>query len=86
MAQLIVRNIEEDVAQKLKERAAKNGVSAEEEHRNILREAVNGKDEAIENEYSGMDFKQFLMAMPNVGTDEDFSGIEGAFREVDLSD
>ena len=40
MAQLIVRKIEDNVVRKLKERAAKDGVSMEEEHRRILRETL----------------------------------------------
>jgi antitoxin FitA len=43
MAQLIVRNLEEAVKCKLKQRAARNGRSMEEEVRQILRDAV--KDE-----------------------------------------
>ena len=37
MAQLIVRNIEEEVVQALKERAVRHRRSAEAEHREILR-------------------------------------------------
>jgi plasmid stability protein len=40
MAQLIVRNLEESVKRKLKQRAARNGQSMEEEVRRILRSAV----------------------------------------------
>ncbi len=40
MAQLLVRNIPEALAKKLKQRAAEHGVSAEEEHRRILQEAL----------------------------------------------
>lgn len=40
MAQLIVREIEDSVAQALRERAARNGRSAEAEHRILLREAL----------------------------------------------
>ena len=43
MAQLLVRNLEEDVKAKLRRRARRNGRSAEEEVRAILRNAV--KDE-----------------------------------------
>ena len=82
MAQLLVRKLDESVVQKLKERAAKNGVSAEEEHRRILNEAMNGRDDGK----SKMSFKEFLMSMPDVGNDEDFARIEGSIRDVDLSD
>jgi plasmid stability protein len=40
MAQLLVRNISEDLALRLKRRAAEHGVSAEEEHRRILQESL----------------------------------------------
>ncbi len=43
MAQLIVRNLEEAVKRKLKQRAARHGHSMEQEIREILRNAV--KDE-----------------------------------------
>jgi plasmid stability protein len=40
MAQLIVRNLEDTVKRKLKQRAARNGRSMEDEVRDILRNAV----------------------------------------------
>lgn len=40
MAQLVVRNLEDDIRNKLKERARKHGRSMEEEVRAILRSAV----------------------------------------------
>lgn len=40
MAQVVVRNIEEDVKTKLKQRAAQHGWSMEEEVRQILRNAT----------------------------------------------
>jgi antitoxin FitA len=40
MAQLLVRNVPDEVVRALKLRAAVNGVSAEEEHRRILAEAM----------------------------------------------
>ncbi len=81
MAQLIVRNIEDEVAQKLKERAAKNGVSAEEEHRRILAAVLNGKESELKKS-----FKEHLMSMPDVGTDEDFARPKDYGREIDFSD
>lgn len=45
MAQLLVRNIDDEVVKKLKERAAAKGVSAEAEHRAILREALGVKED-----------------------------------------
>jgi plasmid stability protein len=43
VAQLLVRNLDPALVQKLRERAAKNGVSMEEEHRRILYHALMGK-------------------------------------------
>lgn len=40
MAQLLVRNLEEDVKEKLRQRALRHGHSTEEEVRQILRSAV----------------------------------------------
>jgi antitoxin FitA len=42
MAQLVVRNLEDEVKQRLRVRAARNGRSMEEEVRAILRDAVSG--------------------------------------------
>ena len=43
MAQLVVRNLEDDVKAKLQKRARQHGRSTEEEVRDILRSAVNDK-------------------------------------------
>ncbi len=45
MAQLVVRNLDDDVKAKLQRRAKRHGRSTEEEVRDILRNAVN-KDES----------------------------------------
>ena len=45
MAQVIVRNIDDDVKAGLKQRASQHGWSMEEEVRQILRRAVNEKTE-----------------------------------------
>lgn len=45
MAQLLVRNIDETLVHKLKRRAVEHGVSAEEEHRRILREVLSRPDD-----------------------------------------
>jgi antitoxin FitA len=44
MAQLVVRNIENEVKVRLQRRARRHGRSMEEEVRDILRNAVNEKD------------------------------------------
>ena len=74
MAQLIVRELEESVVRALKVRAAKKGVSAEAEHRAILREVLVHR--------SGRSLKEALLAMPDVGDDADFE-IE---RDLDRDD
>lgn len=48
MAQLVVRNIEETVKNRLKRRAARRGRSLEAEVRDILRHAVQGDEAASE--------------------------------------
>jgi len=63
MAQLIVRKLEDKVVRKLKERAAKYGVSMEEEHRRILRETL------LKKEGPKMSFEEYLVAPPYVDVD-----------------
>jgi plasmid stability protein len=53
MAQLLVSDIPETLVKKLKRRAVAHGVSAEEEHRRILREALSAK---TKKEQTLMDF------------------------------
>jgi len=77
MAQLVVRNIDEDVVRALKLRAAERGVSAEAEHRALLREALLGKVQAAR-------FKQVLASMPDVGLDEDFAESRDQDRRDEL--
>ena len=67
MPQLLVRQVEEKVVRKLKQQAGHHGVSMEEEHRRVLREALLGKT------LRRPSFKEALLAMPNVGEDEDFA-------------
>ena len=65
MAQLIVRNLEPEVVRELKLRAVRHGRSAEEEHREILRQALApGRPRQT--------LKELLLRMPNVGEDRDF--------------
>ena len=45
MPQLLVRNVDDFVVKKLRCRAVLHGISAEEEHRRILREALLQPDE-----------------------------------------
>jgi len=46
VASLHVRNLDDDLVARLKRRAARHGRSAEAEHREILRQALAGEDEA----------------------------------------
>ena len=78
MPQLLVRKIEEKLVRKLKERAGQHGVSMEEEHRRILREALVGASKKKRS------FKEFLLAMPNVGEDSDFERGPQIDRPVEL--
>lgn len=77
MAQLLVRDIEGAVVRELKVRAARHGHSAEEEHRQILREALTPKGPA-------QSLKELLLEMPNVGEDRDFERPEDRGRAVEL--
>lgn len=62
---LIVRNVDEDIVKCLKEQAARNGRSAEAEHREILKSALKRPRKRT--------FNEILASMPNVGRDSDFN-------------
>ena len=64
MANLIVRNVDDEVAQALKVRASQHGVSAEAEHRKILEQVLLRKQPKP--------FHKVLADIPNVGQDSDF--------------
>ncbi|HET9593270.1 MAG TPA: hypothetical protein VFP17_10175 [Solirubrobacterales bacterium] len=61
----------------MKVRAARHGRSAEEEHRQILREALGPKGPA-------QSLKEMLLAIPEVGEDRDFARPEDRGRSVEL--
>ncbi len=65
MAQLMVRNLPEELVVALKQRAAKRNRSAEQEHREILKAALRGPRRKA--------LAEVLASMPNVGEDEDFA-------------
>jgi antitoxin FitA len=65
MSQLVVRNIEPEIVEALRQRAAAANISAEEQHRRLLREALGATRK--------LTFMEVLMTMPNVGRDEDFA-------------
>jgi plasmid stability protein len=78
MAQLIVRNLDEDIVDALKARAEKNGRSAEAEHREILRSVLRGPGMAVT-------LWEYLASMPEVSfDDEDLVWQRDLPREVDL--
>jgi antitoxin FitA len=76
VAQLLVRDIEGEVVRELKVRAARHGRSAEEEHRQILREALSSKGPP-------QSLKELLLSMPD-GEDRDFERPEDRGRTVEL--
>jgi len=78
VAQLIVRNLDDEVVRRLRIRAAEHGCSMEAEHRTILRTALGLAD----NEHQ--DFKAALLGMPAVGADADFDRDRDTGRKVDL--
>ncbi|MDF0605140.1 hypothetical protein HZU77_005650 [Neisseriaceae bacterium TC5R-5] len=65
MANLVVRNVDEEIAIALKQQAASHGTSAEAEHRRILGEALLIRPKR-------RSFSEVLSSMPNVGEDADF--------------
>lgn len=62
---LVVRNVDEEVALALKKRAAANGRSAEAEHREILK--------AVLKRPRRRSVADVLASMPDVGDDADFN-------------
>ena len=64
MAQLVVRNLPEELVRALKQRAAKRNRSAEQEHREILNAALRGAQRKP--------LADVLAKIPNVGQDSDF--------------
>ena len=66
---LVVRNVDEDIALALKHLAASHGRSAEAEHREILKSVLQRpKRRSVAD---------VLSSMPNVGEDSDFDSRKG---------
>jgi len=78
MANLIVRNVDEDIANALKARARQHGISAEAEHRRILQLALMYPKKRS--------FLEVLRQMPDVGSDEDFTRHQDRHGPEPLSD
>ena len=72
MAQLVVRNLENEVKNKLQRRARRHGRSMEEEVRDILRNAANEADSATGN--LGSDIAALFQ---NLGLKEDIPELRG---------
>ncbi|SET70383.1 hypothetical protein SAMN05216326_1762 [Nitrosomonas marina] len=68
MANLIVRNIDDEIANALKMRASRHGISAEAERRRILEQVLMRPQRRP--------FLEVLNQIPDVGTDEDFARIQ----------
>lgn len=68
MPDLIVRKLEPEIIDALKQRAARNGRSVEMEHRAILREVLLCLKKRS--------LAELLATMPNVGLDSDFERIQ----------
>lgn len=69
MANLIVRNISDEVAQALKHHASRLGISAEAAHRQILEQVLMRPKKKS--------FIEVLKEMPDVGKDSDFERTQG---------
>jgi antitoxin FitA len=76
VAQLIVRSLEQNVVAELRRRAARSGRSAEAEHREILRTALQPA--------GARSLKELLLQMPAVGEDSDFARSKAKPRRVRL--
>ena len=70
MANLIVRNIDDDIAKALKKQASLHGISAEAEHRNILKQVLTRPPKKS--------FAEVLSEIPDGGNDDDFKRIQDA--------
>jgi plasmid stability protein len=67
MSQLLVRNVPDSLVKKLKRRALERGVSAEEEHRRILREVLSAPAKAADVPYTMFDhFRKLGEIAPDI--------------------
>lgn len=62
---LLVRNVDDAIAEALRRRAAMHGRSVEDEHREILKVVLQGRQRRP--------LAEVLASMPNVGEDADFN-------------
>lgn len=73
MPSLLVRDVDDDLVAALKEKAGKDGLSAEAEHRKILTEALLLP--------AKKPLAEVLLSIPVVGTDEDFKRVQGGLAK-----
>jgi plasmid stability protein len=78
MSNLLVRGVDTQIIQALKEQAVRHHRSAEAEHRAILEQALR--------KTRRKSFAQVLTTLPNVGLDEDFVRIEDTATRMYLLD
>lgn len=76
MASLVVRNLDPDIVDALKQRAARHGRSAEAEHRALL--------EMVLLRPRGKSFAEALASMPDIGKDEDFERVDDSTGKDDV--
>ena len=89
MTQLVLNNVDDDLADRLHSRAAAHGLTPEEEARRILDAAL---DDTLEDDEElphftveeNIKFSDFLASMPDVGRDEDFARLPGFVRAAEL--
>ena len=72
---VIVRRLEKKVVAELRQRAARHGVSMEEEHCRILREALSHRGRGTRHS-----FKDHLASMPDVGNEALFERLPALMR------
>lgn len=77
MPQILIRRLDEHVIRKLRTKAAANGVSAEEQARQILRRSLVG-------EVPAMSLIDFIRTMPDVGDGHIFRRPKRKPRKVKL--
>jgi antitoxin FitA len=68
MANLIVRNVDDEIVNALRVQASKHGISAEAEHRRILVQALLRPKKKP--------FLEAISQIPNVGTEADFARVQ----------
>jgi antitoxin FitA len=77
MAQLPVRDLDNEIVRALKKKAAEEGISVEEAHRRLLRAALLAPEPK-------KSFKEFLLEMPEGGEDSVFERHTTEHRDVSL--